>query len=196
MQSALAVANATSPVLQPDYLPAAARSIALSDLKSDRMAEIMRLVSLSDLRSKMRNRASSDDLRAADLDTQIQGLSEFSEVYLPLDETVTFVAQVLAKVRQVYRAKNFGSEEFRMYFHAMSKVMRDDRFRDDRLPPVPSCVKAISETGFWLTGVGLRLILTRDLHRILTLYSINIWGVIRGLRYVRPPFLSAGLNCF
>ncbi|WP_332852689.1 hypothetical protein [Duganella sp. S19_KUP01_CR8] len=147
MQSELAIAGATSPLLEPDSLPSAARSIAVSDLKSDRMAEIMRVISSSELRSKMRKRACSGDLRTADFDSQIQGLSEFGEAYLPLGETVTFAAQVLAKIRQVYRAKNFGSEEFRLYFHAMSKVMSGGR-----LPPVPSCVATISETGFWLTG--------------------------------------------
>jgi hypothetical protein len=147
MQSELAIAGVTSPLPQPVCLPAATRSIAVSDLKSDRMAEIMRQISSSELRSKMRNFACKDDLRTADLDTQIQGLSAFSDVYLPLAETVTFVAQVLAKIRQVYRAKNFGSEEFRLYFHAMSQLRNGGR-----LPPVPSCVAAISETGFWLTG--------------------------------------------
>lgn len=147
MPSELVVAGAQPLVSQTDCLSAAVRSIAVSDLKSDRMAEIMRLLTSSDLRSKMRKRACSDDLSAAGLDAQIQGLSEFSDVYLPLGESINFVAQVLAKIRQVYRAKNFGSEEFRTYFHAMSQVMSGRR-----LPPIPSCVTAISEIGFWLTG--------------------------------------------
>jgi hypothetical protein len=124
-------------------------SFAVSDLKSDRMGEIMRVIPAAELHAKIRRPGvpANPELRMADPDTQIQSLSGFSRAFMPLRETITFISLVLAKIRQVYSAKQFGGEEFRLYFHASAEVMNGAPLR-----PIPACLASITGIGFWLTG--------------------------------------------
>lgn len=152
MHSALVTTTSHPPHAVPREIAVSSSLVAASDLTSPRMAEIMRVVPIAELRTKMRKQAvpNAAELRMADPDSKIQALSEFTGAYLPLAETLTFVSQVLAKIREVYRAKQFGSEEFRRYFHATAEVVHGQRLR-----PLPACLSSISGTGFWLTGPSL-----------------------------------------
>jgi hypothetical protein len=149
MHNQLATTASPPPALVSQAVALSNGSFAVSQLKSDRMGEIMRVIPTSELHAKMRRRgvAADPELRMADPDTQIQSLSGFSQAFLPMRETVTFIAQILAKVRQVYSAKQFGGEEFRLYFHANAEIMNGAPLR-----PIPACLASISGTGFWLTG--------------------------------------------
>lgn len=127
-------------------------AVAVSDLRSARMEDMMRLPTTEELRAQMRVLGTSNDpaLRTADLETKIAALSNYCQAYLPLREGLTFVSTLLAKIREVYRAKEFSSEEFRLYFHANAEVMNGERLR-----PLPACLSTITGTGFTLTGPSL-----------------------------------------
>ncbi|WP_146176742.1 hypothetical protein [Chromobacterium sp. Panama] len=152
MHNSLVTTASRSPQVMPREVVLSSTSVAVSDLLSPRMAEIMRVLPATELRNKMRRPAvpHAAELRKADPETKIQALSSFSGAYLPLAETLTFTSQVLAKTREVYRAKQFGCEEFRRYFHATAEVLHGERLR-----PLPVCLSSITDTGFWLTGPSL-----------------------------------------
>lgn len=126
--------------------------VAVSDLRSTRMVEVMRVPTIEELREKLKVMGVPNNaaLRDANLETKIDALANFGRAYLPTFEVITFVATLLAKVREVYCAKQFGGEEFRTYFHAAAGVMRGGKLR-----PLPACLSAISATGFTLTGPSL-----------------------------------------
>lgn len=125
---------------------------SVSDLRSARMVDMMRIPTTDELRAKMRMPGIPNDprLKTANVETKLAALSSFGQAYLPLREVLTFVSSLLAKIREVYRAKQFGGEEFRLYFHANSEVMRGERLR-----PLPACLSSINGTGFTLTGPSL-----------------------------------------
>lgn len=126
-------------------------ALAVSDLRSARMEDMMRLPSTEELRRKMRVLGAHEPaLRTADLETKIAALSNYCQAYLPLREGLTFASTLLAKIREIYRAKKFSSEEFRLYFHANAEVMNGERLR-----PLPACLSSITGTGFTLTGPSL-----------------------------------------
>lgn len=152
MSNELESAGSVSPVSAVPIVASVKGTVAVSDLSSERMVDIMQIPKIEELRAKMRNRGVPNDptLRAADPATKIEALANFCQAYLPLGEVLTFVSTLLAKIREVYRAKQFGGEEFRLYFHANAEVMNGERLR-----PLPACLSSITGTGFTLTGPSL-----------------------------------------
>lgn len=136
----------------PALLASSKRAFAVSNIKNARMEELMRILTMEELRAKMKVLGISDDpaLRAAPLETKISALTSYCDAYLPLREAVTFVSMLQSKIREVYSAKKFGSEEFRLFFHAHAAVMRGERLR-----PLPPSLSGITGTGFTLTGPSL-----------------------------------------
>ncbi|XLZ68737.1 hypothetical protein ABT364_19610 [Massilia sp. SR12] len=128
------------------------RGAAVSDLRSPRMVDVMRIPTTEELRDKMRVLGVPNDptLRDASPEQKLNALANFGRAYLPTFEVLTFVSTLLAKIREVYRAKRFGGEEFRTYFHATAEVMNGQRLR-----PLPPCLSSITGTGFALTGPSL-----------------------------------------
>ncbi len=152
MSSELQIADSASSAAVMPIVESFKGPLAVSDLRSVRMADIMRTLKMDELRAKMRNQVVLNDpaLRMADPATKIEALSNFSRTYLPLNEVLTFTSTLLAKIREVYRAKQFGGEEFRLYFHSNAEVRLGQRLR-----PLPACLSSITGTCFTLSGPSL-----------------------------------------
>lgn len=126
------------------------------------MEEMMHLPTTRELRTKMKVAGTTLSAVAdsADTEEKIAALSNYCGAYLPMREGLTFASLLLAKIREVYRAKQFGCEEFRLFYHANAEVMNGARLR-----PLPACLSAINGAGFTLTGPSL-MGRTALLHRI------------------------------
>lgn len=113
---------------------------------------MMHLPTTRELRAKMKVAGTSLNAVAdsADTEEKIAALSNYCEAYLPMREGLTFVSSLLAKIREMYRAKQFGCEEFRVFYHANAEVMNGSRLR-----PLPACLSTINGAGFTLTGPSL-----------------------------------------
>jgi hypothetical protein len=164
MHSEVQVLDSSPSVSNTSIVDPLRRRIAVSDMKSDRMVDLMQVPTLDQLRETMRTLGVPNvpELRNADLAIQIGALAKLDEAYLPLREVLIFISTLLAKVREVYRAKQFGGEEFRLYFHSCAELMTGQ----GRLRPLPACLATITGTGFALTGPS-RMGRTATLQRLI-----------------------------
>jgi hypothetical protein len=126
--------------------------LAVADMEGEHMTEVMYLPKTMELLRMLQNRGVPKDVRAEDGDSNanIEVLANFRRAYIPTAEMRDFASAILAAVHQLYRAKQFGGEEFRrFYFGNLSLKNGDD------LLPLPACLTSVSGTGFTLSGPSL-----------------------------------------
>lgn len=136
----------------PDTLLPISRQLSVSEMRSPQMTKFMTYQSEESLRVAFRRfgiAAKVDMMRATDEEQRTQ-LARFDKAYLPKDRHLELAAAVVGKVHEVYKAKQFGSEEFRLYWHSNVDVMKGNA-----LKPIPSCLSDISGLGFCMHGPSL-----------------------------------------
>lgn len=128
------------------------QQLSVSEMRSPRMSQLMSYQSESALRATFHRigiEPNVDILRMTDEEQRIQ-LARLHKAYLPKDKHMELAMTVLLQVQRVWTAKQFGGEEFRLYWHSNVQVMKGLP-----LKPLPSCLSDISGTGFCIHGPSL-----------------------------------------
>lgn len=133
------------------FLPISLK-LSVSEMRSPRMTQLMTYQSEDMLRRVFHRfgiEPHIDLLRASDEEQRIQ-LARFDKAYLPKDAHIELAMPIMDRVHTVWKAKQFGGEEFRLFWQSNVDVMRGLP-----LKPLPSCLSDISGLGFCIHGPSL-----------------------------------------
>jgi hypothetical protein len=117
--------------------------------ENEQLAELLRMPTIDEMRTKLQERGVSGDaaLRGADASRKIAALASLHDAYLPTDEVTTFVLAVHARIRNAFLAKDFSNERFRSFFYSPRDVLAGD-------PLLPMSASIGSPGGIGLTLDG------------------------------------------